>query len=207
MFVVQVTKSEEDEGPGSGHAELLIQRELQELVCEFTPSVFRDELPPSLPPDRGIDPVIKLPSGTKPPFGPLYRMSPRELETLKRQIADLLTKGHIVPSTAAFGATCLFATKKDSDELRLVVDYCKLNALSLPNRGTLPRIDDMYTAVRGGRIFSVDGVSDVRLPPRALVRRRRPLTSFQTPLGLFAFAFASRCSRSGCEKHLKLFNL
>ncbi len=105
-----------------------------ELVREFTPSVFRDELPPGLPPDRGIDPVIKLPSGTKPPFGPLYRMSPRELETLKRQIADLLAKGHIVPSTAAFGAPCLFATKKDSDELRLVVKY--RNALSLPNRGT-----------------------------------------------------------------------
>ena len=103
---------------------------------EFTPSVFRDELPSGLPPDRGIDPVMKLPSGTKPPFGPLYRMSPRELETLKRQIADLLAKGHIIPSTAAFGAPCLFATKKDSDELRLVVDYRKLNALSFLTVGS-----------------------------------------------------------------------
>ncbi len=50
----------------------------------------------------------------------------------------------------------------------------------------LPRIDDMYTAVRGDRIFSVDGFSSgyhqVRLPEDDVL-----LTSFRTPLGLVAF--------------------
>ena len=130
--------------------------------------------------------MVPLPSGTKLPFGPLYRMSPHEIKALKQQVADLLQKGLITPDTASFGAPCLFATKKNSAELRLVVDYRKLNALIVPNRGTLPRIDDAYTTVRGAQVFSaIDltaGYHQVRLPEEDV-----PKTSFPTPLGLFQF--------------------
>ena len=74
----------------------------------------------------------------------------------------------------------------DSAELRLVVDYRKLNALTVPYRGTLPRIDDAYTTVRGAQVFSaIDltaGYHQVRLPEEDV-----PKTSFRTPLGLFQF--------------------
>ena len=184
LFALHVTH--DDECPVFGDDVPGIQSELQALVKEFTPSVFLNELPSGLPPDRGISPVVLLPSGTKPPFGPLYRMSRHEMEALKQQVADLLQKGLITPSTASFGAPCLFATKKDSAELCLVVDYRRLNALTVPNRGTLPRIDDAYITVRGAQVFSaIDltaGYHQVRLPEEDV-----PKTSFRTPLGLFQF--------------------
>ena len=113
-------------------------------------------------------------------------MSPIELETLRRQIAELLEKGLIEPSTASFGAPCLFTTKKDTTELRLVIDYRRLNALSEPDRGLLPRIDDAYTTVREARVFSAidltSGYHQIRLPEEDVTK-----TSFRTPLGLFQF--------------------
>jgi hypothetical protein len=48
---------------------------MAELVREFTPDVFKDEVPAELSPDRGIDHMIKLQLGAKPPFGPMYRLS------------------------------------------------------------------------------------------------------------------------------------
>ncbi len=186
VFAVQLSKEEGSEGPVSGDEVPSIQSEMQALVREFTPSVFRDSLPPGLPPDRGIPPVIRLPVGTKAPFGPLYRMSPVELETLRRQIAELLEKGLIEPSSASFGAPCLFTAKKDTTELRLVIDYRRLNALSEPDRGLLPRIDDAYTTMREARVFSAidltSGYHQIRLPKEDVSK-----TSFRTPLGLFQF--------------------
>ncbi len=186
VFAVHLSKEEGAEGPVSGDEVPSIQSELQALVREYTPSVFRDAPPPGLPPDRGIPQVIRLPDDTKAPLGPLYRMSPVELETLKRQIAELLEKGLIEPSTASFGAPCLFTTKKDTTDLRLVVDYRRLNALSEPDRGLLPRIDDAYTAVREARVFSAidltSGYHQISLPEEDV-----PKTSFRTPLGLFQF--------------------
>jgi len=48
--------------------------------------VFQD-VPVGLPPDRGIGHTIPLEPGAKPPFKPIYRLSPSEQEEAKRQIS------------------------------------------------------------------------------------------------------------------------
>jgi hypothetical protein len=111
-----------------------VSLDMAELVCEFTPDVFRDEVPAGLPPDRGIDHMIKLQPGAKPFFKPMYRPSPLEMQALEREINSLLSKGLIEPSSAAYGASILFVTKKPTPgtppgapvELRVVIDFRKL---------------------------------------------------------------------------------
>ena len=46
-------------------------------------------------------------------MGPIFRLAPQELEELKRQLEELLSKGLIEPSSSPFGAPVLFTKKKD----------------------------------------------------------------------------------------------
>jgi hypothetical protein len=68
------------------------------VVCEY-PNVFPEELP-GMPPDRDIEFVIELIPGTSPIAQRPYRMNPQELEELKKQLADMLSKGLIRPSAS-----------------------------------------------------------------------------------------------------------
>jgi hypothetical protein len=43
-----------------------------------------------LPPLRGVEHEILLQPGAKPPFGPIYQLSPFELEECKQQLAELI---------------------------------------------------------------------------------------------------------------------
>ena len=51
-----------------------------------------------------------------------HRMVPVELQELKVQIQELLDRGFIRPGTSLWGASILFAKKKDKT-LRLCIDY------------------------------------------------------------------------------------
>jgi len=53
-----------------------------------------------------------LEKDAKPPFCNIYRMSPNELEEAKKQVATLMERDWIRPSTSPFGAPVLLGTKK-----------------------------------------------------------------------------------------------
>jgi hypothetical protein len=81
------------------------------VVCEY-PDVFPEELP-GMPPDRDIEFIIELIPGIAPIAQRPYRMNPQELEELKRQLADMLSKGLIRPSASPWGSPVLFVDKRD----------------------------------------------------------------------------------------------
>ena len=58
--------------------------------------------------------------GLLPPFKRMYRLSPSELQEVKRQVTELLQKQLIEPSVRPFVAPLLFVLKKGGD---LVIDY------------------------------------------------------------------------------------
>ncbi len=60
-LAVLLSKEEGQEGPRFGDQVVPIQSQLQALVLELTPSVYRDSLPPA---QRGIAPVILIPDST-----------------------------------------------------------------------------------------------------------------------------------------------
>ena len=82
-----------------------------------------------------------------------HRMAPVELQELRVQLQELLDKGFIRPSTSPWGASVLFAKKKDKT-LRLCIDYRQLNKVTIKNRYPLPRIDDLFDQLRGARVYS-----------------------------------------------------
>jgi len=125
---------------------------VQELLEEFA-DVFPSELPTGVPPDRGFEHTIELLPGSRIPSRPTYRMSPAELDELKRQIEDLLSKGHIRPSKSPFGAPVLFVKKKDGSQ-RLCVDYRALNEITVKNAFQLPRVDEMLDRLKDAKVMS-----------------------------------------------------
>jgi len=66
-----------------------------------------------------------------------------ELKELKTQLDRLLEKGYTRPNTSPWGALVLFVKNKD-ETLRLCIDYRKLNKITIKNRYSLPRIDDLF---------------------------------------------------------------
>ncbi|WVZ93271.1 LOW QUALITY PROTEIN: hypothetical protein U9M48_039266 [Paspalum notatum var. saurae] len=91
--------------------------ELIPVVGEF-PDVFPDDLP-GLPPDREVEFAIELVPGTAPIYRKPYRIAPREMVEMKKQIGDLLDKGLIRPSSSPWGCPVTFVEKKKEKYLRI----------------------------------------------------------------------------------------
>lgn len=122
-------------------SELKSKPALLQVLHQYA-SVF-ESLPDGPPPGDRPKHCIDLQEGAKPPYKPPYRMSPLELDELKKQIQGLLDKGWIRPSHSPFGSPVLFAAKPDGS-LRLCIDYRALNALTKKSRYPIPRIDEMF---------------------------------------------------------------
>lgn len=154
---------------------------LHQLLRKF--KVTFDE--PSGVTDAGPDMRINLKPGTRPPDQPLRRMSPAELEEVKRQLESYLAKGWIRPSVSEFGAPVLFARKADGS-LRFCVDYRELNSATIKDRYPLPRPDMLFDQLHGAKCFStVDlwtGYHQSRIHPDDIHK-----TSFKTRFGSFEF--------------------
>jgi hypothetical protein len=80
-------------------------------------------------------------------------MPVNELVELKKQIAELQSKGFIHPSSSPWGAPVLFMEKKDETQ-RMCVDYRSLNEVTIKNKYPLPRIEDLFDQMKGASIFS-----------------------------------------------------
>jgi hypothetical protein len=138
-----------------------------------------------MPPSRPYDHPIPLVEGATPPISSTYRMSPAELDELKRQLGDLLERGFIQPSSSPFGAPVLFVRKADGT-LRFCVDYRALNKLTVKNRYTLPRIEELFDRLQGASVFSKldleSGYWQIRIKEEDVSK-----TAFRTRYGHFEF--------------------
>jgi hypothetical protein len=120
------------------------------VVSKFS-DVFPEELP-GMPPDRDIEFMIDLMTGTAPIYKSPYRMVTLELAELKEHIKELLEKGFIHPSSSPWGAPMIFVLKKYGTQ-RLCVDYHALNEVTVKNKYPLPRINDLFVQLCGVCVF------------------------------------------------------
>jgi hypothetical protein len=84
-------------------------------VWECMLTEFEDAFPtdqPRVPPERSVAMEIDLEEGAKPVAKPAFRLSPAEMDELKKQLSLLLEKRLIRPSVSPWGAPVLFAPKR-----------------------------------------------------------------------------------------------
>ena len=166
-------------------SEIEIMNKEKKMVLHEFMDVFPSELPEGLPPKRGVDHRIELKPGSSPTSRPTFRMSPSELDELKKQLSELSDLGFIQPSKSPFGAPVLFVKKKDGS-MRMCVDYRQLNEITIKNKYALPRVDELFDRLHGASYFSkIDlrsGYHQIRIHDDDVHK-----TAFRTRYGHFEF--------------------
>nr|GFA52776.1 putative reverse transcriptase domain-containing protein [Tanacetum cinerariifolium] len=114
-----------------------------------------------------------------------YRLAPSGMKDLSEQLKELFDKGFIRTSSSPWGAPTLFVKKKDGS-FWMRIDYWELNKLTVKNRYTLPRIDDLFDQLQGSSVYSK---IDLRSGYHQLRVREEdiPKTVFRTRYGHYEF--------------------
>ena len=125
---------------------------ISELLAEFD-DVFPNDLPPGLPPIRGIEHQIDLIPGCPLPNKAAYRCNPEETKELQRQIIELMDRVYVRESMSPCAVPVLLVPKKD-DTWRMCVDSRSVNNITIKYRFPIPRLDDMLDELHGSMVFS-----------------------------------------------------
>ncbi|CCO34909.1 Retrotransposable element Tf2 155 kDa protein type 2 [Rhizoctonia solani AG-1 IB] len=93
-------------------------------------------------------------------------MTPSETAALKEHIDSELAAGKICPSTSPAGVPVMFV-KRDDGRLCLVVDYRRLNAITIKDGYALPRQDELIEKLCHAKIFTKldlrNGYNNIRI--------------------------------------------
>ncbi|GKU15433.1 unnamed protein product, partial [Fusarium langsethiae] len=146
--------------------------------------LFKEELDTKVPQHSRWDHEICLISD-KLPFQKIYNLNEMELTTLKEYLEEELRKGNIRESSSAAGFPVMFVPKKNG-KLRLVVDYRRLNALTIKDRTPLPLITELKDRLQGKQVFTALDLKGAY----NLIRIKKGdewKTAFRTKFGLFEY--------------------
>jgi hypothetical protein len=81
-------------------------------------------------------------------------MSKREPEAEDKFLDENLAKGYIVPSNSPYGFSTFMVPKKDSNEMRYIIDYRPLNAVTRKDVTPLPNLVQCIEDLQGMELFS-----------------------------------------------------
>lgn len=114
-----------------------------------------------------------------------YRTNPVDQLEINRQIDGWLKNGLIEPSTSEWSSPCLLVKKKDQSK-RLVVDYRKINAVTLKDSYPLPNIQQILDGLQSAKLFTCldlkNGFLQLSITPES-----RCYTAFCTQNALYQF--------------------
>ncbi|GBG77816.1 hypothetical protein CBR_g25747 [Chara braunii] len=172
--------------------------EIEGVVAKY-PDLFEE---PTGVVEREVVHAIEIIPGSSIPKGRIYRMSPGELDKLRRQLKELVEKGWIRPSVSPYGSPVLFFPKKKEGTLRMCIDYRGLDAIIVKNREPLPRIDDLLDRVQGCRYFSKIGMKS-GYHQIAIRLEDQHKTAFQSRYDLYEFVVMpfGLCNTPGTFQH------
>ena len=122
-------------------------------VLQKYEDVFPKEVPPGLPPKRGIEHQIDLVPGAPLPIRAPYRTNPEETKEIQRQVQELINKGYVKESLSPCVVPVLLVPKKDGS-WRMCVDCRAINNITIRYRHPIPRLDDMLDELSGAIIFT-----------------------------------------------------
>jgi transposase InsO family protein len=116
---------------------------------------------------------------------PYRRIPPTEWKEVQDHLNDLMRKGVIRESTSDYASPIVLVRKKGGD-LRLCVDYRRINQKVRRDAYPLPRIEETLEALSGACLFSTldlaSAYNQVEVAPDDVCK-----TAFVTPMGLFEY--------------------
>nr|GEW74548.1 putative reverse transcriptase domain-containing protein [Tanacetum cinerariifolium] len=137
-----------------------------------------------------------------------YRLAPSEMTELEEQLQELSDKGFIRPSSSPWEAPVLFVKKKYGS-FCMCIDYRELNKITVKNRYTLPRIDDLFDQLHGSSIYLKIDLQSVYHQLR-VQKEDIPKTAFRMLYGHYEFQVTpfgltkAPVNKEEHEEHLEL---
>jgi len=140
-----------------------------------------------------------------PPVSKPYQSSPTLIAEMRSVIDNLLNAGLIRPSTSSYAASALLVKKKDRT-WRLVIDYKKLNPITIPDCYPLPNIEITLQILGAGyKYFSkLDlkfGFWQLPIAAKDCYK-----TAFITPFGLFEWLVLPQGLRNSPPTFQRIMN-
>jgi len=147
--------------------------------------VFSEEGAKRLPPPRHEDMTITLKEGSPDQLDcKTYPLSNKEIGVLRKALDKDLEKGYIKHGTSSFVSPIFFIPKKDGEELRMVIDYRKLNDITKKDFYPLPNLRTELEKLSQYKLFSKfdvrAGYNNIRIKDEDQYK-----AAFKTPLGTF----------------------
>ena len=133
-----------------------------------------------------VEAKVKIPlhPGTQPTSLPVYGASPAKREVIDQQVKAWFEAGVIEPSVSPWGFPVLVVYR--NGKARLVVDYRKLNANTIPDEFPIPRQTEIIQALSGSQVLSsfdaLAGFTQLEIE-----EEEREKTAFRCHLGLWQF--------------------
>ncbi|CAI5671482.1 unnamed protein product [Oreochromis niloticus] len=110
---------------------------------------------------------------------------PRDIEAVRKHIQELLDAGVIRESESPFASPIVVVRKKNG-QVRLCIDYRRLNLQTIKDAYSLPKLEDTFSALNGSQWFSVldlkSGYYQIEVE-----EADKPKTAFVCPLGFWEF--------------------
>lgn len=110
---------------------------------------------------------------------------PNDYEAVRKHLKTLLDAGVTQESESPYSSPIVVLRKKNG-EVRLCIDYRKLNALTIRDAYALPNLEEPFSALAGSKWFSVmdlkSGYYQIEME-----ERDKPKTAFVCPLGFYEF--------------------
>lgn len=134
--------------------------------------------------NTNIEMEIKLTSSQPVCYRP-YQLSYYERHMVREIINDLLKNDIIEPSVSPYASPILLVKKKTGD-VRMCIDYRKLNAITVKDKYPLPRIENQLERLAGNNCFTTldlkSGYHQLKVAENS-----RPYTAFITPDGHYQY--------------------
>ena len=178
------------EEPLPDEDEIQFGNQLNDMEKEMLIQVLR-QFPDVFAPSDGSPGLVEgvqcdIDTGTANPIlQKRWRHTPEQLEQIRENIEELLSKGIIEPGEGQWGFPVVMVKKKDGS-WRFCVDFRSLNAITQKDVYPLPRIDETIEHTAGARIFSVvdalSGYWNVKMGDSS-----KDKAAVSTKFGLFRF--------------------
>ncbi len=142
------------------------------------------------PPDyseipRDMDTFHKIETSGPPVFSKPRPLDPKKLEVAKNEFENLMKLGIVRPSSSPWSSP-LHMVKKSDGTWRPCGDYRRLNAMTTPDRYSIPNIQTIHYKLRGSQIFSrLDLVKAYHFVPMAHEDIEK--TAICTPFGTYEY--------------------